>query len=122
MTTKSSVLLCGLAIIGAAASCNKVTPLVTETYPSHAEKVCILVGPVPAEIEHTAIADIHVQLNSYGGDRKAKRGLANYARKIGAQAVMNSEFHNKMGAPVGDGRAVRYADPAATPPAECEWY
>lgn len=122
MTTKFTLLICGLAMLGVSAGCNKVTPLVTETYPSHVDKVCILVGPMPAEIEHTAIADVHVEIQSYGGDRKAKRGLANYARKLGAQAVMHSEFHNRMGGPIGDGRAVRYADPSVTPPAECEWY
>lgn len=113
-----------LALLGLlpAMACNKITPLSKETYPPHSDKVCILDAPVPDGYGYTEVAQLHVEFNSYGGDRKAKGGLAKFARKVGGQAVINPEFRNMMGAPRGDGTAVRWDDGVTEPPAACEWY
>ena len=99
-----------------------VDPLVTETYPRHERKVCIMDGDLPSTFSHTEIANVTVELNSYGGDRKAKLGLAKTARKIGADAVIKTSFWNTMGAPSGSGTAVVYNGENPEAPAECQWY
>ncbi len=111
----------GLVLSGAACRGVTVTPLVKESYPSHDRTVCILQGRPPPGVEYLAIADIKVELNSYGGDRKAKTGLAKQARKVGADAVISVELSNTMGAPSGEGQAVIFKE-GSKPPAECEWF
>ena len=96
--------------------------LVEQSYPPHQQQVCVVEGSLPETLAYTEIARVHVALNSYGGDRKAKRGLANAARRLGAQAVHRTSFGNTMGAPEGWGVAVVYDQAGQTPPAECEWY
>jgi uncharacterized protein YbjQ (UPF0145 family) len=67
------------------------------------------------------VADVTVELNSYGGDRRAKAGLAKQARKLGADAIFSATFTNLLGAPSGSGRAVRLKEGTPPPPA-CEWF
>lgn len=112
-----------ILLVLALVACSSVKPLTSEKFPSHAEQVCILESPAPAELGGQEIADLAVKLNSYGGDRKAKLGLAKYARKIGAHVVVNAEFRNVMGAPRGYGRAVRLDDPTLAKSIDaCQWY
>ncbi len=111
-----------LTAVGTGCRGTTVDPLVKETYPSHERKVCILKDDMPADFEHVAIANVPVEPNSYGGDRKAKRGLAKNARKLGADAVVKTSFWNTMGAPSGTGVAVVYKADNPQPPDGCEWY
>lgn len=99
-----------------------VTPLVNEQYPPHQRQVCIIEGPAPEGLAFRPIADVEVQFNQYGGNRKAKKGLAKQARRLGADAIINASFGNTMGAPEGGGRAIHFQDPNPVPPRECEWF
>jgi hypothetical protein len=114
--------LAGCALLGSA-GCRgtTLTPLVSQTFPSHEREVCILEGKPPPEVEYLAIADIEIEFNSYGGDKKAKTGLAKQARKIGADAVISVELSNFLGAPTGIGQAIRFKE-GTKPPAGCEWF
>ena len=120
--SKLTIVLMTLGFFASGCRGTTIDPLVKDTYPTHQRKVCILSGDLPAEIERVEIANIKVELNSYGGDRKAKRGLAKNARKIGADAVVKTSFWNTMGAPSGSGVAVVYKSPNPSPPTDCEWY
>lgn len=91
-------------------------------YPTHRRRVCILQDDLPASLAHQSLATVTVELNTYSGNRKAKRGLANAARKIGADAVMQTSFWNTMGAASGEGVAVVFTDAEPIPPSGCEWF
>jgi hypothetical protein len=110
-----------LLLAGAGCRGTTVTPLISETFPAHDREVCILEGKPPPEVEYVAVADIKIEFNSYGGDRKAKLGLAKQARKLGADAVISVELTNFMGAPTGIGQAIRFKE-GASPPSNCEWH
>lgn len=111
-----------LVVLVAGCRGTHIKPLVDQTYPSHDRKVCVLTQDLPPGLAHVEIASIQVELNSYGGDRRAKAGLAKAARSLGAQAVVKASFGNMMGAPEGDGIAVVLTDPTQQLPAQCEWY
>lgn len=99
-----------------------IRALTTQTFPKHEDKVCVLASALPPEIPHVELAAIKVELNSYGGDRRAKAGLAKAARSLGAHAVVKTSFGNMLGAPEGDGIAVALTTPGTQLPQECEWY
>ncbi len=111
----------GLLLVVAGA-CSHVTKLSDTNYPTHNDKVCILEGFTPKGMELVPVADLEIKLKTYGGDKRGKTGLAKYARKLGAQAVVDAEIWNVMGGPRARGRAVRFASADAEPPPECQWY
>lgn len=118
------LIIAALAVAAPAGlGCRGVTvkPLGPDTFPSHDKEVCILEGARPPDLEYVPVADVTVELNSYGGDKRAKAGLAKQARKLGADAVITATFTNLLGAPSGSGRAVRLKE-GVRPPAACEWY
>lgn len=117
-----TLLWAGLALVLVGCRGTHIKPLVSQTYPAHDQKVCVLPHGLPPSVAHIEVASVKVELNSYGGDRRAKAGLAKAARSLGAHAVVKASFGNLMGAPEGDGVAVVLTAPSQQLPAECEWY
>jgi hypothetical protein len=111
----------GLLLV-AASACSHVTKLSDTKYPTHNDKVCILEGISPQGMQLVPVADLEIKLKTYGGDKRGKLGLAKYARKLGAQAVVDAEIWNVMGGPRAKGRAVRFASADVKPPTDCQWY
>lgn len=84
----------------------------TQRYPSHSNPVLIVEGPLPADIEYEIIATIDVGKIWYSGSEGILVEMANRARQMGADAVINvKRWRQPSGfawaAPHGQGQAVK---------------
>lgn len=110
-------------VLGAIAGCSAhspmilknttdVSPTVSQRYPSHLNPVLVVEGPLPADIEYNVIATIDVGRNWYSGADGILVEMAQRAREMGADAVINvKRWRQPSGfawaAPHGQGQAVR---------------
>jgi hypothetical protein len=88
-----------------------VTP-VSQQYPAHSNPVLILEGPLPADIEYEVIASVDVGRVWYTGADGILVLMAQRARELGADAVINvKRWRQPSGfawaAPHGQGQAVK---------------
>jgi len=91
-----------------------VESLSKKQYQSHTKKVFITENSFPKET-YDEIAIIDVGTTWYGSDDKVKQMMADKARKIGANAVIEvTTWHQPSGfswaAPHGKGKAVKFID------------
>lgn len=81
--------------------------------------VCLLAGGLPDGVQSTYIGEIHATKGSYGGSDQLMTPIANEARAIGADAVINLQTAQKfkgplpwrVTAPTGKGSAVKVNTP-----------
>lgn len=88
------------------------TPTVAERYPAHSNPVLVVEGPLPPDIEYEVIATIDVGRIWYTGADGILVTMAQRAREMGADAVINiKRWRQPSGfawaAPHGQGQAVR---------------
>ncbi|MEA3152611.1 MAG: hypothetical protein QOK44_200 [Betaproteobacteria bacterium] len=88
-----------------------VTP-VAQQYPAHSNPVLIVEGPLPADIEYEVIASVDVGRVWYTGADGILVLMAQRARALGADAVINvKRWRQPSGfawaAPHGQGQAVK---------------
>ncbi len=89
------------------------TDLATQTkYPSYDGKVFVTEQAVPANVKFDMVGTIDVGKIWYGSDKNVLASMAERARQIGANCVMNVKtWHQPSGfswaAPHGSGQAVR---------------
>ena len=86
--------------------------LVTQQHPAHSNPVLMLEGPLPADVEYDIIATIDVGRVWYSGSDGILVEMANRARRLGADAVINvKRWRQPSGfawaAPHGQGQAVK---------------
>jgi len=79
-----------------------------ELFPRHSEPVCFLKSPLPTEITYTKIGEIRGSKKTYGSLTEVLPLMAEEARSVGADAIINLETGHKIGAfawarPVGKG-------------------
>lgn len=118
--------LTALALAGCAGVKTKAT-LTDKTAPLQASsgKVCLLAGALPDGIKSIEIARITAVKRSYGGVDNLMLPIANEARRVGADAVINLQADQRfkspmpwrINAPTGDGYAVKLT--ADSPPLDC---
>ena len=90
----------------------------TKIYPSHANRVRVSPENLPAGVAFEVIGTIDTGSNWYGGLDEAKKMMADRAREMGADAVVEAkEWHQPSGfswaAPHGSGVAVKLVDPTS---------
>ncbi len=83
------------------------------------DSVCLLAGDLPAGTIFQLIGTIRATKGTYGGTDQLLPAIADQARTIGANAVINLQAHQRfrgplpwrVTAPSGQGQAVRVTDP-----------
>jgi hypothetical protein len=92
--------------------------------PSHTRSVCILRGSLPTEYTFRELGRIKATKRTYGGVDELNRPLADEARRIGADAIINYDADQRfkgplpwrLRAPTGMGTAVKLT---GGPPLDC---
>ena len=107
-----------LAVSGCAA--NTSTKYVSKgqaPLPRSVEPVCFVRAPLPSNIDYTKIGEVRGGKKSYGTVSEIIPAMADEARSIGADALINVTTGQRMGAwawarPVGSGTAIKLANRA----------
>lgn len=87
--------------------------------------VCLLAGALPDGVEVVAIGKIKATKGTYGGTDNLMKPMADEARRVGADAIINLQADQRFkgplpwryNAPTGIGTAVHFVDQAA--PFDC---
>lgn len=117
-------MLAALMITGLVAGCAEriVTPVAgnaaVKTYPAHGKQVRVIRSPLPESARYEALAQVKAIEDGYGELATAERRLADEARKLGADAVINVKaWHaprpTAWASPHAEGLAVKIIDPAS---------
>jgi uncharacterized protein YbjQ (UPF0145 family) len=82
----------------------------------HVEPVCMLKSPLPSSIRYSIVGEINSSQQFYGSSEPLIPLMADEARKMGADAVVNLKLGHKMGMlawsrPYGLGTGVKLANP-----------
>ena len=86
---------------------------------SRAGPVCLLVGALPDGVQATPIGRIKATKGTYGETENLMRPIADEARRVGADAVIELQANTRLksplpwrvAAPTGDGQAVKVLAP-----------
>ena len=83
----------------------------------HVEPVCMLKSPLPSSIRHTIVGRIDASKQFYGSSGALIPLMAEEARKMGADVVVNLVVGQKMGMfawarPYGSGTGIKLVDKA----------
>lgn len=94
-----------------------VTPAEEGKYPPHTNRVFVTSASLPATVQHEVLGTVDVGKAWYGSSEKVHEPLADGARKLGADAVVEvKSWFQPSGwawaAPHGSGKAVKITDPA----------
>lgn len=99
------------------------------TYPTHTNKVLITSGSLPAASKYEIIALIEVGKVWYGSSKNVLSSMAERAREIGADAVIEVKTWRQpsgwsWAAPHGSGKAIKLLDASSVDfsSIEGEWY
>jgi len=93
-------------------------PLSSTRYAAHTNKIFVTEESLPSSVSCELLESIEVGKVWYGSSRDVKKSLADRARMIGANAVVEvKSWHQPAGwswaAPHGSGKAVRFPGPGA---------
>jgi hypothetical protein len=101
----------------------------TNSYPRHTKEVFVTTESLPSSVKYELLEIIDVGKVWYGSSRNVKESLADRARTIGADAVVDVKtWHQPSGwswaAPHGSGKAVKILGPLSFSITEMhgEWY
>lgn len=94
----------------------------TETFASRTGQVCLLAGSLPDTVQVVSIGKIKASKGTYGSTNELMPQIANEARFLGADAVIDLQAKQKFRGPLpwrvtspsGIGTAVRFVDRTAT--------
>ena len=94
------------------------TPLSDTKYAPHGNRVYVTAASLPASVKHEVLGQLEVGKVWYGSSDNVLQSLADGARKLGADAVVEVKtWHQPSGwswaAPHGSGKAVKITDPAS---------
>jgi hypothetical protein len=98
------------------ANTTDVKPAAAQQFAPHTGPVLIVEGPLPPTVEFVLVADIEIGKVWYGGSDKILQEMADRARALGADAVIEAKtWHQPSGyswaAPHGHGQAVKILNP-----------
>ena len=106
-----------------------ISPISNNKYAAHTDKIFITKTALPSEVEYEVLEQIEIGKVWYGSKGNIKESLANRARQIGADAIVNfKSWHQPSGwswaAPHGSGTAVKIEDKSTVnfSVLEGEWY
>ncbi len=106
------IAMLGAVALLAACSGTKTQMIASNAYPPTTGPVLVVKGPLPQTVKYEPIAQVQVARGRYGKADLALRMLANQARALGCDAVIevNTWFAPSMGGwatPHAQGKAVR---------------
>lgn len=112
MRTLILLALCGTLAACAARSTVKLADPQAARLASHAGQVCMLRSPLPGDVKYKVVGNINSAKQTYGSVNELLPLMAADARQVGADAVINLNTGQKIGAwawarPVGTGTAVK---------------
>ena len=89
-----------------------LTSVGSNKYPSHTERIFISKGELPPEVKYEVLEQIEIGKVWYGSKGNIQESMANRARQIGADAIVNfNSWYQPSGwswaAPHGSGKAVK---------------
>jgi hypothetical protein len=95
-----------------------VTVVSAQTYPAHQRQVFVTTASLPGAAKYEVLAELEVGRVWYGSRGKVVQSLANAARGLGGDAVIEIRtWHQPAGwswaAPHGSGKIVKITDPAS---------
>lgn len=98
-----------------ATSTTDVTQVAEKKYPPHQNRVFVTTQPFPASARYEVLGKLDVGKVWYGSSHKVLQSLADGARELGADAVVEVKtWHQPSGwswaAPHGSGKAVKITD------------
>lgn len=108
--------LLGLCVLAGCGSYAKSSPIRgAKTYPPVFAPVCFLSGTPPTDVEYEKIGYVNSTKRSYGNTEDLFPLMANQARRLGADAIMNLHSGQRfkgplpwrMMAPTGSGIAIK---------------
>jgi hypothetical protein len=101
----------------------------TNSYPSHTNQVFVTEESLPSSVKYELLGTIDVGKVWYGSSSDVKQSMADRARMIGADAVVDVKtWHQPSGwswaAPHGSGNAVKILSPLSVSISDLhgEWY
>lgn len=105
------------ALAGCAANSSTKLAKGQQKLTSHADPVCLLKSPLPADISYTVIGEVRGGKKTYGSMEEVLTVMGTEARSIGADAVINLKTRRDIGAwawsrPVGNGDGIKLANKA----------
>jgi len=105
------------ALAGCAAKSTGVVTDVSQPVIRHSDPVCFLRSPMPSEIKFTVVGNIEGSKDTYGSVNEVLPLMAEEARKMGADAVINFWSGQRIGLwawarPMGTGTAIKLANKA----------
>lgn len=121
------ITLIALVAAAALASCSGVktktalTPGGSGALSARTGPVCLMAGGLPDGVQFTEIGRIHATKGTYGERENLMLPMANEARRVGADAIINLQADERFKgplpwrftAPTGDGVAVKIIGPDA---------
>lgn len=112
MRTLSVLALCATLAACAAKSNVRLSDTSAPKLAPYAGQVCLLRSPPPADVKYKVVGAINSSKQTYGSVNELLPLMAADARAIGADAIINLNTGQKMGAwawarPVGTGTAVK---------------
>ncbi len=114
-----TILVSAVCMVLAGCAARAVNSAADRTKPvmPHVEPVCMLKSPLPSSILHTVVGNIDASKQFYGGSDQLIPLMADEARKMGADVVVNMRTGQKMGMfawarPYGSGTGVKLQNKA----------
>ena len=103
---------------GCAAQSTGVVSDTTQPVIRHSDPVCFLKSPMPEGVKYTSLGSVEGSKEFYGSVNEILPLMAEEARKMGADAVINFWTGPRIGLwawarPIGTGTAVKLADKSA---------
>lgn len=102
-----------LLIAGCAATSSNI--VAEKSAASHDQQVCLLKTALPASVKHRVVGAVESSKEWYGSQTELYPMMADEARRMGADVVVNMTTAHKMGPlawarPVGTGSAIKLDD------------
>jgi hypothetical protein len=112
---KTTYIIAVIALAGCATSRGVQVTAPEARAPGSADPVCMLHTALPANIQLTVLGQVEASKEFYGSVNEILPLMADEARKMGADAVINLDTHQRIGffawaRPVGTGTAVKLAN------------
>ncbi|HUO78706.1 MAG TPA: hypothetical protein VMU00_01055 [Steroidobacteraceae bacterium] len=128
---KATTIVAGAAALASLAACGgiktktKIIDAAHQSIQSHTRDVCLLAGALPSDYVYNEIARIKATKGTYGGTDEVLAAIADAARRVGADAVINLQASQKfkgplpwrVTSPTGDGTAIKLTP--QSPPLDC---
>ena len=119
MVRSAALLLCLIVVIAACSTraTTRLNPAAAGSLQPHSKGVCMVAGWLPGDLKFIQLGQVRASRGSYGHVDDVLVVMANEGRRLGADAIVGLQAHQRFGGPlpwrftrpVGDGTAVKLA-------------